>query len=209
MNKFLFLLYLISLFKYIVLLYPCTPVTINPFESNKIYIKANATIKCVFFSFDNPSEGNIILKLVKSNSFTSEIYIFDNEDEIKYNEKEEKFENYILKYQIGIEFFKEKKLEGMLKQKYYFIIYENNYYFNDELIIYNDNFIENNYYEINPINNNQVNEFNYKYKYTSDNPIIIHFKTPSNSIKYLNYQFSNINNEDKTSFNIYENNNLI
>ena len=208
MNKFLFLLFFIALFKYIVLLYPCTPLEINPYESNQIYIKANATIKCVFFSFDNPSEGNIILKLAKSNSFTSEIYIFDNENEIKYNKEEEKFENFIFKYQIGIEFFKEKKLEGMLKQKYYFIIYENNFYFNDELIIYNDNFKEKNFYEINQIDNNQVNEFNYKYKYTDDNPIIIHFKTPSNSIKYLNYQFSNINNDHKTFFNIYENNNF-
>ena len=94
----------------------------------------------------------------------------------------------------------------MQKQKYYFIIYEKDFYFNDELIIYNDNFKENNYYEINHIDNNQIKQLNFKYKYTNDNPIIIHFKTPSNNVKYLNYQFSNINNNDKTCFNIYENN---
>ena len=207
MNKFLFLLFLISLFKNIILSYPCTPLTISPFKSNQIYINPNTKIKCVLFFFDNPSEGNIILKLARSKSFTTEIYIYDNEKAINYNEKEEKFEDYISKYQIGIDFLKEIKLKEMLKQKYYFIIYENDFYFNDELIIYNDNFKENNYYEIGQIDNNQIKELNFKYQYKSDNPIIIHYKTSSNNnVKYLNYQFSNINDKDITCFNIYENN---
>ena len=204
MNKLFISLYLISLIKLCLLSNPCTEITVKPYEPNQIYIERN-TNKCVYFSYDNPSEGNIILKLAKSNSFTSYIYIYDNEDNIDYDTEKKEFTNSLLKYHIGEEFFKEKKLENMQKQRYYFVIYENSFYFNDELIIYNDKFTEDNYYELNEITNTQKNEFNFKYEYTNDYPIIFHFKVSSN-IKYLNYQFLNINDNGKVSFYIYENN---
>ena len=206
MNKFLFPLFLIILFKYSFLL-TCPNIQVKPYESNHIYIERNTT-KCVLFSFDNPSEGNIILKLARSNSFTSIIYIYENEELIHYNENDEQFEGYYLKYQIGEDFYKEQKIEEMAKQKYYFIIFENDFYFDDDLIIYNDNFKESNYYEISQIENNQINEYNFKYQYTNENPILIHFKTPANNVNLLNYQFLNINDEGVVSFYIYSNNNF-
>ena len=87
-------------------------------------------------------------------------------------------------------------------QTYYFVIFENDFYFKDDLIIYNDKFEQNNYYEISKIEKNQRNELNFKDKYTENNPIIIHLKTPSKDINYLNYQFVNING--KVSFYIYK-----
>ena len=86
---------------------------------------------------------------------------------------------------------------------YHFVIFENDFYFRDELIIYNDKFDQNNYYEINIIEKMQKNEFNFKYEYMNDNPIIIHFKVASN-VKYLNYQFVNVNTNGKASFYISE-----
>ena len=56
------------------------------------------------------------------------------------------------------------------------------------------------------IDKNTKKDFNFKYEYTNDNPIVMHFKTTSNDIKYLNYQISNINKNEKSSFYIYENN---
>ena len=206
MNK-LFILFILSfLFKQIFLSNPCDEIEVKPYESNEIFIERGKQ-KCVFFSFDNPSKsGNIILKLTKSNSYTSMIYIYDNIDDIVYNDELEVLENSIIEYHIGEEFFKEKKIEGLNKQKYYFVIFENDFYFKDELIIYNDKFDNTNYYELNKIDKNQNKEFNFKYEYTNDNPIIMHFKITSNDIKYLNYQLSNINKNIKSSFFIYENN---
>ena len=146
MNKFFFLLFFLFLFKQILLSNPCTKIDIKPFESNEIFIQKN-TNKCVYFSFSNPSKGNIILKLAKSNSFTSIIYIYKNEEDITYNSSTEQLENFLYNYHIGEDFFKEKKLEDMDMQTYYFVIFENNFYFKDDLIIYNDKFEQYNYYE--------------------------------------------------------------
>ena len=205
MNKFFYIFIVVFLLKESLLFNPCSKIEIKPFMSNEIYIERNTT-KCSYFSFDNPSEGNIILKLAKSNSFTSIIYIYESEDKISYNSKEELMENYLEKFHIGEEFFKEKKLENMKMGTYYFVIFENDFYFKDELIIYNDKFDQNNFYELNTIETNQKNEFNFKYEYTNNNPILIHFKVSSSYIKYLNYQFVNCNTNGKVSFYIYENN---
>ena len=172
MNNFFFLLLFSVLFKQILLSSLCDEIEVKPYEINEIFIERGKK-KCVFFSFDNPSEdGNIILKLAKSNSFTSMIYIYDNLDAIEYNEELESFENSILQYHIGEEFFKEKKIEGLKKQKYYFVIFENDFYFQDDLIIYNDKFDNTNYYELSEIDVNQNKDFNFKYEYTNDNPIL-------------------------------------
>ena len=205
MNKFFYIFIVVFLLKESFLSNPCSKIEIKPFMSNEIYIERNTT-KCSYFTFDNPSEGNIILKLAKSNSFTSIIYIYESEDKISYNSKEELMENYLEKFHIGEEFFKEKKLENMKMGTYYFVIFENDFYFKDELIIYNDKFDQNNFYELNTIETNQKNEFNFKYEYTNNNPILIHFKVSSSDIKYLNYQFVNCNTNGKVSFYIYENN---
>ena len=205
MNKFFYIFIVVFLLKESLLSNPCSKIEIKPFMSNEIYIERNTT-KCSYFTFDNPSEGNIILKLAKSNSFTSIIYIYESEDKISYNSKEELMENYLEKFHIGEEFFKEKKLENMKMGTYYFVIFENDFYFKDELIIYNDKFDQNNFYELNTIETNQKNEFNFKYEYTNNNPILIHFKVSSSDIKYLNYQFVNCNTNGKVSFYIYENN---
>ena len=205
MNEFFFSLFLLFLFKQTLLSNPCSKLNIKPYESNEVYIQRN-TNKCIYFSFSNPSKGNIILKLVKSNSYTSIIYIYKNEDDITYNSKTEQFENFMESYQIGKDFFKEKKLENMDMETYYFVIFENDFYFKDELIIYNDKFEENNYYEISKVEMNQRNEINFKYEYANNNPIIIHFKTPSKDVNYLNYQFVNINLNGKVSFFIYKKN---
>ena len=205
MNKLFYIFIVVFLLKESFLSNPCSKIEIKPFMSNEIYIERNTT-KCSYFTFDNPSEGNIILKLAKSNSFTSIIYIYESEDKISYNSKEELMENYLEKFHIGEEFFKEKKLENMKMGTYYFVIFENDFYFKDELIIYNDKFDQNNFYELNTIETNQKNEFNFKYEYTNNNPILIHFKVSSSDIKYLNYQFVNCNTNGKVSFYIYENN---
>lgn len=204
MNKFFYSFLLLFLFKESLLINPCTKIQVKPFLPNEIYIE-RFTNKCTYFAFDNPSDGNIILKLAKSNSYTSIIYIYESEDKISYNTKEELLENYSFKYNIGKDFFKEKKLENMKMGTYYFVIFENDFYFRDELIIYNDNFEENNYFELNTIEKTQKNEFNFKYEYTKNNPIIMHFKVASSNIKYLNYQFVNINTNGKVSFYIAEN----
>ena len=94
--------------------YTCREISINQFESNQINIKKNKT-NCVIFSFENKVEGNIILKLVKSNSFTSNIYLYDNKDTIEFNSEENEFINYKYKYHIGEDFYKEKKIENMNK----------------------------------------------------------------------------------------------
>ena len=205
MKKFSIFLFALFLLKQVIMENPCTPIDIKPYESNPIYIKKNTT-KCVCFPFDNPSEGNIVLKLLRSNSFTSMIYIFEKEEDIDYDSAKKDFPNASFKYHIGEDFFKEKKLENMKKQTYYFIIYESDFYFNDQLIIYNDKFEQNNYFEIKEIVPNQRSEFNFKYEYSNDNPIIIHFKSPANNIKYLNYQFSNKKEDGKSSFYIYKTN---
>ena len=54
---------------------PCKYIDVKPFETNHISIKRKSTIRCIYFTFENPSEGNIILKLAKSNSYTSYIYV--------------------------------------------------------------------------------------------------------------------------------------
>ena len=89
---------------------------------------------------------------------------------------------------------------------YFFVIFENDFFFKDELIIYNDNFEQNNYYEISKVEKNERKEFKFKYEYTNDNPIIFHFKTPFNNVNHLNYQFLNINENGKVSFYIYKDN---
>ena len=206
MNKFFLLLILSVLFKQILLSNPCKEIEVKPYESNEIFIEKGKQ-KCVFFAFDNPSkDGNVILKLARSNSYTSTIYIYENLDDIVYNDEIEALENSLLEYHIGEEFFKEKKIKGLDKQKYYFVIFENDFYFKDDLIIYNDEFDDTNYYELNKIDKNTKKDFNFKYEYTSDNPILMHFKITSNDIKYLNYQKANADKKDKSSFYLYENN---
>ena len=206
MKKILFLILLIIIFNSSFQANPCKEIVITPHQPNQVNIIRNDTFKCIYFSFDNPLEGNIILKLAKSNSFTSYIYVYSDESKIDFNKEKNDFSDYDKKYHIGEDFFKELKIEELQIQKYYFIIYEKNFNFNDELVIYNDKFSQNNYYEINQISKGQKNEFNFKYEYTEENPIIIHFKTNSNNIKYLNYQFINIKNNGKTSLYLYENN---
>ena len=205
MKKFIFLLFTFLFFSHKTLSHPCGEITINQYEPNQIYIKKNTT-KCVIFSFDNKIEGNIILKLAKSNSFTSFIYLYDNKENIQFNNTSNEFDNYRYRYHIGEEFYKEKKIENMQIQKYYFVIYEPYFNFNDELIIYNDKFSKDNYYEITDIKNYDIKELNFKYDYTKDNPIIIHFTKDNSNIKYLSYQIAEkISNED-FSFYIYKNN---
>ena len=205
MNKSFISLFLLYFFKQTLLLNPCKKIEIKPYESNEIYIK-RYTNKCIYFSFYNPSKGNIILKLARSNSFTSIIYIYENEEDITYNSSLEPFEHFSDSYHIGKDFFKEKKLENMEMKTYFFVIFENDFYFKDELIIYNDNFEQNNYYEISKVEKNERKEFKFKYEYTNDNPIIFHFKTPFNNVNHLNYQFLNINENGKVSFYIYKDN---
>ena len=105
MNNFFLLLLLSVLFKQILLLNPCEEIEVKPYEPKEIFIERGKK-KCLFFSFDNPSnDGNIILKLAKSNSFTSMIYIYYNLDAIEYNKELEALDNSIRQYHIGEEFF--------------------------------------------------------------------------------------------------------
>ena len=161
MKQKLFFLFLYFSFFNHISSYPCKEITVIPFTPTQISIIKNTT-NCVMFSFNNKIEGNIILKLAKSNSFTSKIYIYDDKESIHFNETFE-FDNYKYQYQIGREFYKEKKLENMLVQNYYIVIFEPYFYFNDELIIYNDKFSKDNYYEISNIKNNDIKELNFKY----------------------------------------------
>ena len=149
MKRFLIFLFSVIIIKSSLQLNPCHEMTIKPYESNLININRLDSIRCSYFSFDNPTEGNIIIKLTKSNSFTSYIYVYSSKDEIDFKSNE--FVGFYKKYHIGEDFFKELKIESLEKKVYYFIIYEESYNFNDELIIYNDNFIQNNYYELNQI----------------------------------------------------------
>ena len=185
--------------------HPCREISVIPYEPNQIYIKKNTT-NCVVFSFENKLAGNIILKLAKSNSFTSIIYLYNFKENIEFDNEEKEFINYKYRFHIGEEFYKEKKIENMDVQKYYFVIYEPYFNFKDQLIIYSDKFEENNYYEINNIKNNELKEFNFKYDYINDNPIIIHFKKENNDIKYLQYQIVQKIMMEDFSFYIYENN---
>jgi len=206
MKRFLIFIFSLIIIKVSLQLNPCQEITIKPYESNQVIIKRLDTSKCSYFSFDNPTEGNIILKLTKSNSFTSYIYVYASKDEIDFNKETNEFVNFLKKYHIGEDFFKELKIENLEKKTYYILIYEQSYNFNDELIIYNDNFTQNNYYELNQISNPQKNELNFKYEYNNESPIIIHFKTNADKIKYLNYQLININQNGKTSIYILEGN---
>ena len=201
-NLFLFLLF--SFFLYNAFSYPCKEISIKEYEPNQIDIKKNTT-NCVIFPFENRAEGNIILKLAKSNSFTSIIYLYNFKDDIEFNTEANEFINYKYRYHIGEEFYKEKKIENMSPQKFYFVIFEPYFNFNDELIIYNDKFTTNNYYEITDIKSNDIKELNFKYDYNNDNPIIIHFKKESNDIKYLQYQIVQKKSTENFSFFIYEN----
>ena len=196
---------LTSFFPYLIFSYPCREITIIPHEQNHIEINKNTT-NCVIFSFDNKIEGNIILKLAKSNSFTSLIYLYDNKEKIQFDSNINEFINYKNRYHIGEEFYKEKKIENLISQEYYFIIYEPYFFFKDDLIIYNDNFSENNYYEITDIKENDLKELNFKYDYTNDNPIIIHFKKENDEIKYLNYQILEKISNNIFSIALYKNN---
>ena len=182
----------------------CRQLTIKPFEPTQVNIDLG-DINCLFFTFDNPSEGSIILKLAKSNSFTTYIYIYNNENDIFFDTYENEFKNFLYQIHIGEDIFKEKKLENMQRQRYYFIIYEKDFNFNDILTIYNDKFTQNNYYELNEIAKNEKKEYNFKYEYNFESPIIMHFRTISNKVQYLNYQFVNIKDDGLTSFYIYEN----
>ena len=141
MNKFILLLLLTSFIKLSFSSNICHKIDVRPFIPKQISINMDSVYdKCIYFPVENPVEGNIILKLAKSNSYTSYIYVYDNENDINYYEKENQFINYLIKIHIGEEFMKEKKLENMKKQNYFFVIYEKNFFFNDELVIYNDNF---------------------------------------------------------------------
>lgn len=182
----------------------CKGITIKAFEPNQVNINLG-DINCLFFSFDNPSEGNVILKLAKSKSFTTYIYIYSNEEDILFDTSENEFKNFFLELHIGENLFKEKKLENMKKQRYYFIIYEKDFNFDDVLTIYNDKFTQNNYYELSEISKNEKKEYNFKYEYNFESPIVMHFKTISNKVQYLNYQFANIKDNGLTSFYLYEN----
>ena len=206
MNKFILILLLTSFIKLSFSSNICHKIDVRPFIPKQISINMDSVYdKCIYFPFENPLEGNIILKLAKSNSYTSYIYVYDNENDINYYEKENQFINYLIKIHIGEEFMKEKKLENMKKQNYFFVIYEKNFFFNDELVIYNDNFTNTNYYELDNISSDKNFYFNFKYEYNENNPIVFHFK-PSTSIKYLNYQFLNLIDKGKASFYLYEQN---
>ena len=202
-NIFLFIFFFIFV-KYSIS-HPCREITVTPYDSNKINIKKN-TINCVLFSFENKIEGNIILKLAKSNSFTSIIYIYESKSQIEFNSTLNEFINYNQSLHIGEEFYKEKKIENMTIQNYYFVIYEPYYNFDDELIIYNDKFNEKNYFEIKDIKNNDIKELNFKGDYTNDNPIILHFNTQNNNLKYLSYQIVQKISNKILSFYLYKNN---
>ena len=202
-NIFLFIFFFIFV-KYSIS-YPCREITVTPYDSNKINIKKNTT-NCVLFSFENKIEGNIILKLAKSNSFTSIIYIYESKSQIEFNSTLNEFINYNQSFHIGEEFYKEKKIENMTIQNYYFVIYEPYYNFDDELIIYNDKFNEKNYFEIKDIKNNDIKELNFKGDYTNDNPIILHFNTQNNNLKYLSYQIVQKISNEILSFYLYKNN---
>ena len=122
-NVFIFFFFFISL--KIVFSYPCREISIIEYETNQIFIKKNTT-KCVIFTFDNKIEGNIILKLAKSNSFTSIIYLYDNKEKIRFDTDTNEFINYTDRYHIGEEFYKEKKIENMMAQKY-ILLYMNHF----------------------------------------------------------------------------------
>ena len=201
----LVLFYFFSFILNITFSFPCKEISIKEYEPNQIYIKKNTT-NCVIFTFQNREEGNIILKLAKSNSFTSIIYLFNFKDNIEFNTEQNEFINYKYRFHIGEDFYKEKKIENMSPQTYYFVIFEPYFNFNDELMIYNDKFTKNNYYEINDIKSNDIKELNFKYDYNNDNPIIIHFKKKSTDIKYLQYQIVQKISTEDFSFYIYEKN---
>lgn len=204
--KLIFLFTVICLFQLIFTSNPCSLINVKSFEPKEIIFNSDLdNSPCVYFPFENYYKGNIILKLQKSNSFSSLVYIYENESEINFDEKEKDFKNYLLKMNIGKDIFKEKKLEEMKKLKYFFIIYEHSYKFSDVLTIYNDNFTEGNYYELYDIIINNSLLLNYKYPYSKSNPIIIHFNNKNdNGIKYLKYQFSSLANNTLSMF-IYEN----
>ena len=205
MNTNLFLLLLLLFCPYIIFSYPCREIEIIPYTLNHINIKKNTT-DCVIFSFDNKIDGNIILKLAKSNSFTSVIYLYEEKDSIQYDNALKEFINYKNRYHIGEDFYKEKKIENLFAKKYYFIIHEPYFNFNDELMIYNDKFSSNNYYEIADIKTNELKELNFKYDYSNDNPIIIHFKKEKDDLKYLNYQLMQKINSEIVSLYLFKNN---
>ena len=203
-KKFFIILLYYFIFKQISS-HPCREMIVNPFEQTQISIKKNTT-RCVLFSFNNKIEGNIILKLAKSNSFTSKIYIYEEKEDIYFNETSNEFYYYKYEYQIGQDFYKEKKIENMLAKNYYIVIFEPHFYFNDELTIYNDKFTSDNYYELYKVKNNDIKELSFKYEYTSENPIIIHFLKESNDINYISYQILNKNENEYCSFYLYKNN---
>ena len=184
--------------------HPCREITVAPYESNKIYIKKNTT-NCVLFPFENKIEGNIILKLARSNSFTSVIYIYENKSQIEFNSSSNEFINYYQRFQLGEEFYKEKIIENMKAKEYYFIIYEPYFNFIDELIIYNDKFAEKNYFQIKNIKINDIRELNFKNDYNEDNPIIIHFNSHTKNLKYLSYQVVPKNSNEILSLYVYKN----
>jgi hypothetical protein len=203
MNKFVVLFLLISLIKLSLLSNSCVKINVVPFQPTQISINKDSNLKkCIYFPFENPSEGNIILKLAKSNSYTSYIYVYENEDDINYNE-EQQFINYMFKIHIGENFMKERKFENMKKQNYYFVIFENTFIFDDELIIYNDKYTQNNYYELDNISSDKSFTLNFKYEYNENNPIIFHFK-PAKNVNHLNFQFLNTKENGKISLYLYE-----
>ena len=205
MKEIFLLILLLIYFPYICFSHSCKEISVKQYEPNEIDIKKNST-NCLIFAFENKEEGNIILKLAKSNSFTTNIYLYDNKESIEFNNDKNEFIKYKYKYHIGEDFYKEKKIENMNKQTYFFVIQEPYFNFNDELIIYTDKFNLDNYYEISDIKNNDIRELNFKENYTVDNPMIIHFKNGKNNLKYLQYQIvQKISSEDFT-FYIYENN---
>ena len=205
MKEIFLLILLLIYFPYICFSHSCKEISVKQYEPNEIDIKKNST-NCLIFAFENKEEGNIILKLAKSNSFTTNIYLYDNKESIEFNNDKNEFIKYKYKYHIGEDFYKEKKIENMNKQTYFFVIHEPYFNFNDELIIYTDKFNLDNYYEISDIKNNDIRELNFKENYTVDNPMIIHFKNGKNNLKYLQYQIvQKISSEDFT-FYIYENN---
>ena len=88
----------------------CQKITVNPFEPTQIQIsEENNKAKCVYFSYDNPIFGDVIIKFSKGNSYSSYIYIYEDESIISKNANSPDFVNYINKFQIGYDFFKEKK----------------------------------------------------------------------------------------------------
>ena len=204
MGKNLFLFFFFFIFLKCSISHPCREITIIPNEPNKIIIKKNTT-KCVLFPFEHKIEGNIILKLAKSNSFTSKIYIYEHKSEIEFNTSSNEFIHYNQSFHIGEDFYKEKTIENMKIKTYYFLIYEPYYNFNDELTIHNDRFVKE-FYVIKDIENNGIKEFNFKGDYTGDNPIILHFKTKNDNLKYLNYQIVQKISNEILSFYVYKDN---